>query len=87
MATAECATPRPADEIIESLQEVRRLRQRPAHAIREDEFDPTYHQKQDELIERVYTAVRSLRLVLALHPATRDYKVPSLLYEGKIEHY
>ena len=75
------------DEIIEPLQDVRRLRQPPAHAIREDEFDPTYHQKQDELIERVYTAVRSFRLVLTLHPATRDYEVPSLLYEGKIEHY
>ena len=42
---------------------------------------------QDELIERVYTAVRSLRLLFALHPATRNYDVPSLLYEGRIEHY
>lgn len=75
------------DLIVEVLREVRNLRQRPAHAVQADEFDPHYHQSQDELIERVYTAVRSLRLVLALHPATRDYDVPSLLYEGKVEHY
>jgi hypothetical protein len=76
------------DEIVEPLREVRKLRSRgPAHRLEEDRYDRDYYRKQDELMKRVYTALRNLRLVLANHPKAKECKVPQWLYEGRIKAY
>lgn len=75
------------DEIIQPLKEVRKLRQKPAHGIQEDEYDRKYHDKQDQLIIRAYEALRTMRLLLANHPKVKGYEVPDWLYEGKIKTY
>lgn len=75
------------DEIVEPLKEVRKLRQKPAHSIQEDEYDRKYHDRQDALISRAYGALRTMRLLFANHPKVKEYKVPDWLYEGKIKLY
>jgi hypothetical protein len=62
--------------MIATFRRIRNLRNSPAHTLRPDEFDPTYIQQQRELMIDAYGAVRTLRLILANHPATRGYEVP-----------
>lgn len=64
------------DEVIGALREVRRLRQSPAHAVKEDVFDHAYVKRQRELIVKAYKAVRAIRLLFANHPRARRI-VPS----------
>jgi hypothetical protein len=78
------ADPRPFDEMIAVFREVRKLRQAPAHAVNDDLFDQAIFQKQRLLLVRAYTAVRTLRLMLANHPSAREVTIDPFLYEGKI---
>ena len=67
------------DQMFLVLKNVRSMRQRPAHAIEEDEFDQSYFQKQRWLIAGAYSAVRTLRMIFQLHPDTKTYTVPAFL--------
>jgi hypothetical protein len=69
------------------FREVRRLRQRPAHAADDNVFDLSYYDEQRDLVVRAYRAVRTLREALATHPGLKDYEVPRWLLEGKIYAY
>jgi len=75
-ATIEVNDATVIDEIIGALREVRRLRQSPAHAVKEDVFDHAYVSRQRELIVKAYKAVRAIRLLFANHPRARRI-VPS----------
>jgi len=84
---------RPADwsvwnEAIESLKKVRKLRQEPAHAIKEDIFDQKYFKDQRELILNAYNGIRTIRLIFANHPKVKraNIDIPDWLQEGKIWH-
>jgi len=77
------------DESIKTLREVRKLRQKPAHAIDENLFDQCYFKEQRELIIKAYEAVCTIRLLLANDYAVRraDIKIPKWLLEGEIWTY
>jgi hypothetical protein len=73
------------DQAIATFKEVRRLRQRPAHAADDNRFDLAFYEQQRELVRRAYTAVKLLRLVLINHSALVDYDgVPEWLFKGEI---
>lgn len=74
----------PLKNAIRVFREVRKARQRPAHAIDDSKYDPTLYRTQRELVLGAYGAVRTLRLVLANHPQAKSVEVPRWLYEGKI---
>ena len=76
----------PWDRAIESIKEVRNQRQKPAHAVVENEFDQKYLEKQRRLVEEAYDAVRVLRQVLEHHPSVTEdaLDVPDYLREGRI---
>ena len=76
--------PKPKDDMIETFKFVRKMRQEPAHKITDNIYDSAYLQKQHELIERVYRAIRILRLILKNHPKGRSYQSPKWLDEGRI---
>lgn len=80
------ADPEPLLDIISSFKKVRRLRQKPAHSVKEDEFDQQYFKKQRELIKEAYNAVRTIRLVFTNHPAVKadPPEINDLLFQGKI---
>ena len=80
------ADPTPIEKMLEVFRKVRKLRQKPAHAVAEDEFDQKYFREQRQLVLDAYEAVRTLRLILANHPRVRA-KPPEIgkhLYEGEI---
>lgn len=76
--------PTPIDEAIAAFKQVRRLRQRPAHALEDDEFDQEYIKRQRHLVVDSYNGVRTLRLILAKHPRAKDYEPPDWLEHGDI---
>lgn len=71
--------------IFKSFKEVRKLRQKPAHAINKNKYDKGYLKMQDNLIHQCYTSIRMIRLIFANHPIVKGYKIPDWLYEGKIK--
>lgn len=63
--------PAPIDEILRELREIRKLRQKPAHAVDDDAYDPALFKEQRRLFLNGYDVVRTLRLLLANHPRAR----------------
>ncbi len=80
------ADPEPITEMLSAFRRVRALRQKPAHAVKENEFDQKYFKEQRELVKHAYNAVRTLRLVLANHPAVEQNppEIDDLLFRGMI---
>ncbi len=78
--------PKPMEEMIVAFKQVRKLRQKPAHAFKPDIFDQSFFHQQCDLVVTAYNAVRTVRLVLANHPLVRsaDIKISDALCEGKI---
>jgi hypothetical protein len=74
------------DSIFKAFHRVRNERQRPAHAIDDDRFDQKYFADQRQILKEAYDAIRSIRLVLANHPAVKsgNIDIPQTLFEGKI---
>jgi hypothetical protein len=75
--------PSAKDEVLAAFRKIRALRQRPAHAVEEDVFDQKYFKDQRDLVIEAYRAMRTLRMIFALHPATHEHAVPQWL-EGTI---
>jgi hypothetical protein len=68
---------------------VRTARQKPAHAIDENVFDQKYIKDQRDLIIRVYSAIRTVRLILANHPKVQaaEIEIPEWVRNGEIWGY
>jgi len=79
--------PEPLQKAIDTFKKVRKLRQKPAHAVNEDNFDQTLLHKQRELMIKAYDAVRVLRLCLANHPLAKSVEVRQKLQDGQIWTY
>ena len=79
--------PQPFNDMLAIFREVRKARQHPAHTAEDSIFDQKIFKDQRELAVRAYDAVRTIRLMLANHPAVRDYKVPEKLFKGEIWTY
>ena len=76
-----------AREVLAPFREVRKLRQKPAHALQEDEYDLGFPKAQDELLVRVCRALTSLRLVFSSHPSAKSYQPPEWLDGDHIVSY
>ena len=76
----------PLDEMFSAFRKIRNLRQKPAHAIKDDIFDQKYFKDQRQLVIEAYGAVRTLRLILANHPNVigDPPEIGEYLYDGKI---
>jgi len=74
------------DEMIATFRTVRKMRQSPAHAVRDDDFDQRYFREQREVMSKAYDAVLTIRLIFSSHPAVtkKGYKVPDWLAAGRI---
>jgi len=79
--------PKQKNEMIRIFKEVRKKRSKPAHHVRDDEWDNRFFREQREIIKRAYQAVRTLRLIFANHPIAKTIKVPDWLYKGEIWTY
>lgn len=61
-------------KMIEAFRRVRKLRQRPAHAVDADQFDQSYLAQQRELMAESWEAVASLRFLFSQLPDAVGYK-------------
>ena len=73
--------------IIKPLREVRSLRQKPAHKIVEDKYDRQFYTRQDELVWKLYEALRNLRCLLATDPSASNYEPPCWVREFPVKGY
>lgn len=80
---------KPWEEAIAALRDVRKRRQKPAHAIDENVFDQQYFKEQRDLIIRAYEAVRTIRLMFENHPNVKKaaIDIPEWLRDGRIWTY
>jgi len=71
---------------LKTLREVRKLRSIPAHTKVQDFFDETLFEKQRQLFVRSYDALRSIRLILQIHPLAAPVreKMNRRVYNGEI---
>ena len=72
------------EKMIATFREIRKLRQRPAHAVDDNHFDQKYFKEQRALMQDAYIAIRDIRLFFANHPAVKGYELPRYLKEGMI---
>jgi hypothetical protein len=76
----------PIDEMIQTFKRIRRLRQRPAHAVDENVFDQRYFREQRQLIIAAYKAIKTVRVLFELHPMVHagSIAIPPYLRDRKI---
>lgn len=75
-------------EVLEPFRTIRKLRQKPAHALRDNQYDRTYPKQQDDILGDACTALTKLRLILWSHPLARErYTPPDWLDGDKIVFY
>ena len=76
----------PIDNMIATFKKVRKLRQKPAHRVNPDAFDQGIFRAQRDIVIEAYSAVRTLRLALANHPAVRSNPpdIDEQLFKGEI---
>lgn len=75
-------------EIVATLKEVRRIRQKPAHSIKSDEYDISLPNEQDRLLGEACRSLTRFRIILSSHPKARGvYEPPGWLDGNKIVFY
>jgi len=74
----------PLREMLETLHDIRNLRQKPAHTVESDIFDRGIFERQRKLMMRAYSAVRTIREVFQNHPRAAGHQVAEHLAEGRI---
>lgn len=62
-------------KILKPLKDVRSERQKPAHTVIENKYDPKFIDKQKEIIEACYISVASLRRNLQTHPKAKSVEL------------
>ena len=73
--------------IIKTLKEVRRLRHKPAHKVKQDAYDRKFYALQDKLVWKVYEALRNLRCLLATDPSASSYEPSFWVREFPVKSY
>jgi hypothetical protein len=74
-------------EVVAPLKKIRKSRQPIAHAIGKDEYDPSFPEKQDELLGEMKNGLTRLRWILSSHPDASSYEAPGRLDGDKIVFY
>lgn len=72
------------ERMFATFKRIIKLRQEPAHAVKEDVFDQAYVRQQRELVIETYYAVRALRMAFGGHSNVAGYEVPEHLLKGDI---
>lgn len=74
----------PKDEMFKTFRDIRGLRSKPAHSHFKNKWNLRFYEDQKKLIKQAYTAIRTLRLILANHRNTKSVEVPDWLFKGEI---
>jgi len=72
-----------AREVLAPMRMIRKLRQKPAHALGSDAYDQSLPRQQDDLLGKTCRALTQLRLILWSHPKARDRYSPPEWLDGE----
>lgn len=70
------------EEVIQTLREIRRQRNKPAHVLQPNTYDPTLFDKQRELMIRVYKSLKLLRMIFQTDEECAGFKLPRFVDDG-----
>ncbi len=74
----------PKEQMIEDFRVIRKLRQKPAHLVQEDDFDQKYLEEQRQLLSDAFGSLRALRKLFHFHSDVKNYEIPVWLEKSKI---
>src|SRR5690606_24953203 len=74
-------------KILKPLKDVRRERQKPAHKVIENDYDPKFIDKQKEIVEACYISVRSLRRNIQTHPKAEGVELRANLDDERVKYF
>ncbi|MGN0786957.1 MAG: AAA family ATPase [Christensenellales bacterium] len=69
--------------IIAPLKKIRKIRQSPAHELYSNEYDVDVYERQKELVDEAYEALRAIRSLFMGHPLAKNVKIPAYILNGK----
>ncbi len=69
--------------IIAPLKKIRKIRQSPAHELYNNKYDIDVYERQKELVDESYEALRAIRSLFMGHPLAKDVKIPAYILNGK----
>lgn len=80
------ADPQSLEQMFKAFRDVRKRRQKPAHAIEENRFEQDLLRQQRDLIVRTYNGVRTLRMIFESHPRVmaEGIEAPPPIRNGEI---
>lgn len=71
-------------DVFKPFKKVRKLRQKPAHRINENVYDPNFFNEQKTIMSDVYYAMRAFRKMFQQHPGASNFETPKWLDEGDV---
>lgn len=66
-------------DVIDVLKYIRQIRQIPAHKLYDNKHDKSVYKKQNELIDKLYVALKIIRIIFNRHPSNFNMVVPKEL--------
>lgn len=76
-----------ARELLEPFRNVRKLRQRPAHAISNDVYNKQLLSEQKTIIEQAYNSMSNLRMIFQSHPKADSYELDNSTLEMTVRSF
>ena len=74
-------------KMLKPLKDVRSERQKPAHKVIENNYDPEFTDKQKKIVEACYISVSSLRRNLQTHPKAQDVELSNHLDDEEVKYF
>ena len=74
-------------KMLKPLKDVRRERQKPAHKVIENNYDPKFIDKQKKIVEACYISIGSLRKNLQTHPKAESIDLNANLDDRRVKYF
>lgn len=74
-------------KMLKPLKDVRKERQKPAHKVIQNDYDPSFIDKQKKIVEECYISVGSLRRNLQTHPKAKDVELYTDLDDSRVKYF
>ncbi len=70
------------NEIVSTLRRIRRLRNKPAHTLPANVYEPELRETQRKLMNEAHEAIRLIRMIFQTDRACRNFKLPRFVDDG-----
>ncbi len=74
-------------EIMKPLKKVRSERQKPAHKVIDNNYDPSFIDLQKKIMEECYLSVGSIRRNLQTHPSAKNVELENRIDQKNVKYY